>query len=139
MRAVLDSGSGKVELTGTHQQSVARQATSSLGGFSMMFIVEKTTSSDETLYIQGQRGDITKDATVIRIADESGLMVQRLPDDAEVIKTEDGTGGQSIITTPLNINAARTVDFGESSSFTNPAITDLNVVQTSPLLRVYRL
>lgn len=112
---------GSTPIPQSSSYTYLRTSVDEFGSLHSMFLY-RTSSSDEDLSIQAQRGNADVDG-----ADEMwngtgfpGVFVMELPASAEVFISEDGTGAQDVTAEGvlLDLNLMRTVVYNDSSSFT---------------------
>ena len=134
-RVVSDSTEVEASRSYFYQRNSANEFT----GLGAALLYTKSASTND-ISIQVYRGDGINaddgggdvDGGWVNVAAQTQCFVCELPDHVEVFASYDQTGLQTVgggVTT--TINAARTVSFNDSTSFTKASDTALNVVQAS--------
>ena len=120
----------------TRSYCYQRNSSNEYCGLGSMDILE-TATADRAIQVEVYRGDgVSADqggADVDGSWDVDGngqMVVLELPDSAEVFRSHDGTGVQDV-TSSLTLNAMRTVDFNDSSSFTQASVSAMNVINAA--------
>ncbi len=117
--------SGTTEIEQSSSYFYRRNANNEYGVLYSMFVY-RTSSANEDISIQGQRGLADQDGstTMMNGTGEAGVVVVELPDYVETFISVDDVGGQDVSQGGLlaDLNLMRTVDYNDSTSFTKEGI-----------------
>lgn len=112
---------GTTEIPQSNSYFYSRNASNEYGSLYSMFLY-RTTSANEDISIQAQRGsaDVDGTTTMMAAAGEAGVFVMELPTSAEVFISDDDVGGQDVSQANLliDLNLMRNVRYNDASSFT---------------------
>ncbi len=133
-RAAISSSSGYNAIPQSFGYCYIRDDENEYGDCNAWFI-HKTTSDDEKLLIEGQRGNADVDSGGGGFhSGSSAVFVMELPPNAETFISHDSTGGEAVGDTTTYLKWMRDVDQNDSSSFTQTSISSMNVEQDCDVL-----
>ena len=133
-RAIVSSSSFESEIPQSYGYTYIRDDENQYGETNAWFI-HKTTSNNEKLVIQCQRGNADVDSSGDGFASsQSAVFVMELPSEAETFISHDSTGGEAVGDTTTYMKWMRDVDHNDSAAFTQASISSMNVEKTCDVL-----
>ena len=119
----------------TQSYAYQRNSANPYAGMIPMDLYEKPAGADVNVSLQCYRGagvaanqgGADVDGNWDHLPNECGLCVIELNSDAEVFRSTDGTGGQTLGGSTTTINAMRTVSFNDAASYTSSSNTVMDV------------